>query len=793
MDAVSQQGTSAKVIPFDLNAPFLLFPVRHHSPVCSYQLIKTIELYQPEAVLIEGPENANELVQVLADERTTLPAAIYYYYKDKKKYISDEGKDYKCYYPFLYSSPEYNALKAAAKMGIPAFFIDLPYSEILINTKENEGLLKGDEQSYADDSRLASGQFYKRLCEKTGIRSFEEFWEKYFEIEGLNKTPEEFVRAMHTYCTLTRSGENEEKLKADATLIREQHMAFNISEAMKVYKKVLVVTGGFHSLGLYELLQSGNIKPVKQHTVPKGCMGCFPAAYSYEAADALHGYASGMSYPYFYDSVFLKVTEQGSPVGVYDEVSLDMLTRCAKECKVKDLPAAISDVTAAHTLMHGLAALRNISGCGIFELFDGVTSCFIKGEKTISTAMPLEILKKLATGDGVGRIGDTAHTPPLVADFESKCEGFKLKYHSAVVQEKDISLFKSERELEMSRFFHRMEQLDTYFAERLKGADLHSGKDKSRVREVWRYRRSPQVDSALIDHTADGFTIEEACRNIFSSRLNRGSKCELAAQTAVDCFLCGIELKDEQQAISDIISSDGDMLSVGKGLILFDMLYNLSRLYEYDSTSPRGYLEMCFDRLIGALNDLADIPDEQAGDCIEILKRLYALVDTLFGEKRDILYAALFELTTAEDIHPAVLGAGVGLLYAFDKKNQRLAEDIMRGYLNGDVEIKAKGAAYLRGLFSASRDIVFGDNDFLRMTDKLIISMPQEEFMEILPNMRLAFSGFTPQEISRTAEAIAAVYGGSADSLLYREAVDEGLFMFGRELDSELSSAFERT
>ena len=345
----------------------------------------------------------------------------------------------------------------------------------------------------------------------------------------------------------------------------------------------------------------------------------------------------------------------------------------------------------------------------------------------------------------------------------------------------------------MSRFFHRMEQLDTYFAERLKGADLHSGKDKSRVREVWRYRRSPQVDSALIDHTADGFTIEEACRNILSSRLKRGSKCELAAQTAVDCFLCGIVLKDEQQAISDIISSDGDMLSVGKGLILFDMLYNLSRLYEYDSTSPRGYLEMCFDRLIGALSDLADIPDEQAGDCIEILKRLYALTDTLFSEKNDILYAALFELTTDEDIHPAVLGAGVGLLYAFDKKNQRLAEDIMRGYLNGDVEIKAKGAAFLRGLFSASRDIVFGDNDFLRMTDKLIISMPQEEFMEILPNMRLAFSGFTPQEISRTAEAIAAVYGGSADSLLYREAVDEGLFMFGRELDSELSSAFERT
>ena len=162
MEGISANGFAPEVIPFDTQAPFLLFPVRHHSPVCSFQLLKTIELYSPEVILIEGPENANELIPVLTDERTRLPAAIYYYYKDKKKHISDEAEDHKCYYPFLNSSPEYNALKAAKERGVPAFFIDLPYSEILINTSHNKGLLKGDKQSYADDSRLTRGQFARK-------------------------------------------------------------------------------------------------------------------------------------------------------------------------------------------------------------------------------------------------------------------------------------------------------------------------------------------------------------------------------------------------------------------------------------------------------------------------------------------------------------------------------------------------------------------------------------------------------------------------------------------------------
>ncbi|MBR6338262.1 MAG: hypothetical protein IKR76_11125 [Ruminococcus sp.] len=792
MEGISQNEPASAVIPFDLDAAFLLYPVRHHSPACAYQLIKTAELYRPDVILIEGPENANELIPVLTDERTRLPAAIYYYYKDKKKHISPEGEDFRCYYPFLKSSPEYNAMAFAKKSGIPAFFIDLPYSEILINTKHDKGLLKGDKHSYADDSRLTRGQFYMALCEKTGIRSFEEFWEKYFEIEGLYKTPEEFVRAMHTYCALARKDTPAEELKADATLIREQHMAFNIKEAMKIYKRVLVVTGGFHSPGLYERLTGGEIKPVKPHSVPKDCTGCFPAAYSYEAADALHGYASGMSYPFFYDSVFERVCAQKSPVGAYSAQVLDMLAACAKKCKEQELPVAISDVTAAHTLIGGLAALRNIPEGGIYELLDGVTSCMIKGERTVSTSLPIDILKKLLTGDGVGHIGDTAHTPPLIADFEKHCELYKLKFNSAIRQEVEVSLFKTERALGLSRFMHRMAFLGTGFCERIKGADLHSGKDKSRVREVWRYRRSPQVDSLLIDRTAEGFTIEEACTSLASKRLKEARRFDVAAKTAVDCFLCGIELPDAHRRMTDILTSDGDLLSVGKGLRYFSVLYDLSRLYDYDSSMTLSLMQMCFERLLGSLGQLINLPDEQAGECIEILRHLYGLIDTRFNDRRDELYAALCDMSAASQKNPAVYGAVMGLMYAFEESNRTLAQSAMRGYLSGTQEIKKQGSKFMRGLFTAARDIVFADSTFIEMADKLIVSMSSDDFMEVLPDLRLAFTGFTPQEIQRTARAVAEIYGGSGDSILYEQAIDEGLFEFGSALDRELALCFER-
>ena len=86
---------------YDLTGGVLYFPVRHHSPVCSFHLQKAIEAYRPDCILIEGPENAQHLIPVLTHEETQPPLALYYAYQDKTGLISEKKEDYKCYYPFL--------------------------------------------------------------------------------------------------------------------------------------------------------------------------------------------------------------------------------------------------------------------------------------------------------------------------------------------------------------------------------------------------------------------------------------------------------------------------------------------------------------------------------------------------------------------------------------------------------------------------------------------------------------------------------------------------------------------
>ena len=82
METVLRGRDAAEVIPFDYDAPVLYYPVRHHSPACAWHLEHAMDRYPPEQVLVEGPENANDLISILANPETRAPVALYYAYRD---------------------------------------------------------------------------------------------------------------------------------------------------------------------------------------------------------------------------------------------------------------------------------------------------------------------------------------------------------------------------------------------------------------------------------------------------------------------------------------------------------------------------------------------------------------------------------------------------------------------------------------------------------------------------------------------------------------------------------------
>ena len=790
MEGIIFSKEISEIIPFDYHQNILYFPVRHHSPGCSYHLMHVMENYRPDCILVEGPQTADKLIPVLTDKGTVPPVAFYYFYKDSAKYISEEAEDYKCYYPFLRTSPEYNALCFAKTYGIDCGFIDLPYGNILINTAAEKGLRKKKEiNPYSDEHYLSESKYFTALCQKTGMRSFEEFWEKYFEIDALNITTEEYLKRMYTYCYITRINTPEDEMLLDGCLVRESFMADNIKKAARTHNKVLVVTGGFHSYGLYQLIEElSKPRQYKWHSFSEKVQDVYAMSYSFEAADALLGYASGMQNPGFYDRIWSGITDKHTTASIYETAVLDTLMQCAKACVHEKLLITMADISSAVTMYQGLAAIRGKNAAGLYELYDSVQTCFVKGEKNASSDLPLRLLSRAATGSEIGRLCDSAEKVPIVKNFEELSRKYKLRTDSVMEQKTELAIFTKPTHRQISRLFYQMGFLDCGFAKRTKGADLITNKDRSRICERWSYKRTAEVDAALIDHSALGGTIEEACTVLSLRKLKEIQKCGEGAKLYVECFLMGLHITDGFfDKMKDIITNDGDFFSVGQGCYYFNMLDSLYELYRIENDSADCFLQSCFYKAVSMLPAMMNVSEDRAGECIRICRMLYSLViGKIRHDEYEILLEAFVAMTRRPDPEPSVYGAVLGLLYGMDSSYKREIKIAAQAYLSGSKNMQKQGAVFLRGLFSTARDIVLVGDEFVRMTDTLIQGLDWDEFMEVLPELRLAFSYFSPYETDRIAETAAALHGCHAEKLRQALRIDSEIYSVGVQIETEI-------
>lgn len=774
--------------------PVLFFPVRHHSPACAFHLKQAMKEYEPECVLIEGPQDAQAMIPTLTHPDTTAPVALYYFYKDSKGFLSENKEDYKCYYPFLNYSPELVALREAAEQNITARFIDLSYGEILLGTSENKGIRQDTEkQTYNDDYLLSRSRYLALLCEKTGLRDFDEFWEKYFEIDGPYISTEMFINRMYTYCSLAREHTPLEEMEEDGCLLRERYMAQQIAEASSQFKRVLVVTGGFHTKGLEELLGWKNNdgshsqlsylgEPVKLHHLSLEDQGVYPLAYSMEAADALNGYASGMQSPGFYELVWK--SEEDHP---YTTAVLHQLVSVGRQARHKKENISSYDEVCALSMAQGLAVLRGKKEPGLYELRDAVLSSFVKGEYNLSTDLPLRILAELNTGKQVGKLSLDAPRPPILSDFEEQCRIFHLKLQSTTKQEITLDIFTKKKHLDLSRFFYQMNFLNTDFSHQKKGSDLVNRRDKSRIREIWEYRFSSHILAALVDASLSGGTIKEAARTQLLGRFAKSTGFREASRLMTQGFLMGF-LEEENHMSSharQVLVSDGDFFSLSEGFSHFRMLYELRELYQVnDGIELEELIGECFQKITQLLPSMAQVAKEQEQQCIDSCLSLYQITGRpSFKQFRPILTETLYRLLTQKDIHPGLEGAVMGLLYGCDSDFGAQIEKTASGYLTGTGEMQMKSAEFLRGLFCTARDMIFSGDHFLKMIDELLGNLPTESFLMLLPELRMAFGYFTPLETDRIAREAAEFHGINKRELLTGRMVSPLELEYGEQLD----------
>lgn len=805
-------------------AEIVLLPVRHHSPACAWHVRRTIEKIRPAVILVEGPENANSLLPVMVHQDTKAPFAIYYSYYDQAGRISEEKEHYKCYYPFLDYSPELAAFRTGAELEIPAAFIDLAYGDILASSREGRGLLKEEEEksNYNDDYLLSRNAYLQQLCEKTGLRSFDEFWEKYFELNGIEEESERWFHNLLTYCALARENTARESMEEDGCLARERHMAEQIRDyALKLAEAggvVLAVTGGFHTPGLKALLdqeealiaaegkaaaggkQEKNVKETadsgiecgKTEKVPEKDQGVYLMPYSMEAADALNGYASGMPFPGFYQKIWEGLQETMAP---YEDAVLDMIVTAGKETRRKEGYLSTYDEICACAMAKGLADIRGKHQPGAYELLDAVLSSFVKGEYNIATDAPMRFLQKAMTGNTVGALCRQADVPPIIYDFQDQCRKFGIKTGSTLAAETTLSIFSNPKHRQYSMFLNRMNYLKTDFARKVKGPNLQLKRDRNLMREIWKYKWSIQVNSALIEVSVYGATIEEAAVSLVKEALKKEIGAKESAILLTEVFEMGLtqQLQPVYDRAEEQLLGDTDFYSLAEALKSLLMMEELAGLY--GSRMELGHLiHIGCRKLISLLPAMTKIKDEDLNSCMNALKLLYQITGRegeAFVQEREDYYVVLEKMTQDGEIHAGLNGCIYGILYGSGKGTAQEVEAACRGYLGGTREQLFSTAQFFRGLFFTARDLVFIGETFIRMLDEFYGRVSEEEFMELLPELRMAFTYFTPRETDKIAQAAAGLHGRGSRDILERKEVYPDWYSYGKEMDGYIAGRMQ--
>ena len=119
----------------------------------------------------------------------------------------------------------------------------------------------------------------------------------------------------------------------------------------------------------------------------------------------------------------------------------------------------------------------------------------------------------------------------------------------------------------------------------------------------------------------------------------------------------------------------------------------------------------------------------------------------------------------------------------FDKSKRHLLIAIITLAWPTMLEQLMQTAVFFRGLFYTARDLVFIGDQLLRMLDDFFRQVDEEEFMELLPQLRMAFAYFTPGEIDRIAQTAAGLHGMQGEDITKRKEILPEWYTYGKELD----------
>ncbi|MFC5460349.1 DUF5682 family protein [Massilia niabensis] len=752
-------------------------PVRHHSPACALALQAMVRELRPAAILVEGPDSFDALLPLLHDERTRPPVAIL-------SQADGAAGMRSAFFPFCDYSPEWVALRLARESGAEFAFIDLAWQARGADDGEDDGEDAAvDEQarSLMAERYLAHSAYLAALARASGCRSQDELWDHLFELR-----PPSALRDWRTlfgdifaYCALARTDYEAEVLEADGSLARERHMANHVRRRHSALRAagnsgaIVVVSGGFHTLALQQMLAAPAPAPAPgQHGRAAGA-GDWLIRYSFDRLDALNGYAAGMTSPAWHQWVW--DSAQAGPEGPHlDRVAADALARFARQGRERGLlQLSTADVQAGVLQALRLAALRGHAGPGREDVLDALRSCFVKDAIDEGTAGLAQDLRSFLGGTALGDIPPSAGSPPLLEDARRRALAQRVRLDDSAPRTVRLDLYRKEGHRVRSRFLHLMDYLGTGLGRWQGGPDFLAGIRLELLVEEWTVAWTPLVEARLIELATDGATLPE----VALARLRR-EEAALADQGQGRCAgaavklltrACLVGLQPRLPHLLDLLArhlaEDPDIASVTS---CAHQLLSLWRAREplgvQDDAGVHALLQLAWASSLALLPGLAAVKPEQEAAAVRTLIDLRAIGLALADPAQEEAWTtALGRLAAAPGVPGIGLAAGA-LLFLGGAWSGAQLTSVLGAHFGPGAEPGGAVRA-LGGLMAAAPELLLTQPGLQADLDRIMAGWDEAAFLAYLPDLRLAFAQLKPPETARLAEALARTHAGLDEAL----------------------------
>ncbi len=746
-----------------------VFPVRHHSPRTSAVLAAFLDEVRPDLVLVEGPEDATAVIDVLVDGETKPPVAILGYRTD--------GIPGSSLWPFAAYSPEYVALAWAKKNGREAAFIDVPvgcalasqesegtgapedieereegksegsvHEHVHVHEHEHEDAEGADEDEDGDEGALRFGFNVHEECARArGFRSFEEFWEASFEAPRYEQVA--FREALMAYAELVRAADRRPMHRARDAFMAKKILA-RIGEGGIAPQKVAVIVGAAHAAAF----AAGDVDLGFDRILPRPVPSAVTLIpFSFPRLAEQLGYGAGNRAPQFYQ----RAHDAGCD---YRRATLEVLVEFTEHLRLRGFMASLSDTIEAYRLALTLADIRGKAEPGLDEVREATIATMCRGDATHVDGF----LWPSVIGRNIGRVADRIGKNSLQEEFAREVKARRLPATDAV--ESFVLKLNEPFQVGTSVFLHRLRVAGVSYASYLGKQVGGAGRAKKNVRveeageidalrrvsEAWEAQWTPSTEVALVEKIVLGDTLEQVATRVLEERLAGVHVTGDAADVLLEAVVTGSvrTVSSALAACDRLASGDDDLPSLAKASSVLSELVSYGSSRAQSLKGDRVIAPLCekmFARAILRIEGACTVNDEGAAPAKEALRVLHRVALATTRVDRQGWFTAMRALSASYAVNPSAAGLASGLLYLA----QVVGDDevgLLVGQRLSNTLDPAGAAGFLQGFFEVNALALVKSRPVVAALDAYLIGIDKDRFRDLLPVLRRAFAPLGPTE-----------------------------------------------